>query len=45
MAVPSTIADLDATAANNSPSGSESIGTNLDDYLRAHAAIITQVSN
>ena len=45
MAVPSTIADLDATAANNSPSGSESIGTNLDDYLRAHAAIIKQVSN
>ena len=45
MAVPSTIADLDTVAANNSPSGSESIGTNLDDYLRSHAAIIKQVSN
>lgn len=45
MAVPSTIADLDTVAANNSPSGSESIGTNLDDYLRSHAAIIKQVDN
>ena len=45
MSVPSTVADLSATAALNSPSGSESIGTNLDDYLRAHAAIIRQVSD
>ena len=45
MSVPSTVADLSATAALNSPAGSESIGTNLDDYLRAHAAIIRQVSD
>lgn len=45
MPVPSTIADLDPVAANNYPTGSESVGPNLDDYLRAHAAIIKQVSN
>jgi hypothetical protein len=45
MAVPTSVSDLDAVAANNSPSGSEPIGTNLDNYLRAHAAIIKQVSN
>ena len=44
MAVPTSIADLDVTAANNSPSGSEPVGTNLDNYLRAHASIIKQVS-
>ena len=44
MAVPSSIADLDAVAANNSPAGSDAIGTALDDYLRAHASIIKQVS-
>lgn len=43
MSVPSTVADLSATAALNSPAGSESIGTNLDDYLRSHAAILRQV--
>jgi hypothetical protein len=42
MAVPSSIADLDPVASNNSPSGSEAVGTALDDYLRAHAAIIKQ---
>lgn len=45
MSVPITVADLDATAANNSPLGSEAIGTSLDDYLRAYASIIKQVSN
>jgi hypothetical protein len=42
MAVPTSITDCNATAANNSPAGSDSIGTSLDDYLRAHAAIIRQ---
>ncbi len=42
MAVPSSIADLSTTAASNSPAGSESIGTSLDDYLRAIQAIIKQ---
>jgi microcystin-dependent protein len=45
MPVPTTIADLDPVAANNYPTGSESVGPNLDDYLRAHAAILKQVSN
>lgn len=45
MPVPSSIADLSSTASSNYPSGSESIGTSLDDYLRAHAAIIKQVSD
>lgn len=45
MTVPSSVSDLDPVAANNSPTGSEPIGTNLDDYLRSHAAIIRQVSN
>ena len=43
MAVPTSITDCNATAANNSPAGSDSIGTSLDDYLRSHAAIIRQV--
>lgn len=43
MAVPTSISDCNATAANNSPAGSDSIGTSLDDYLRSHAAIIRQV--
>jgi hypothetical protein len=42
MAVPTTITDLSTTAASNSPSGSESIGTSLDDYLRSVQAIIKQ---
>ena len=44
MGVPATLADLDPIAANNSPSGSDPIGTNLDDYLRSHAAMIKQAS-
>ncbi len=40
MAVPSSVFDLSTTAASNSPAGSESIGTSLDDYLRAIQAII-----
>ena len=44
MGVPATLADLDSIAANNSPSGSDPIGTNLDDYLRSHAAMIKQAA-
>lgn len=40
MGVPATLNDLDPIAANNSPSGSDPIGTNLDDYIRSHAALI-----
>lgn len=43
MPVPTSITDCNATAANNSPAGSDSIGTSLDDYLRSHAAILRQV--
>lgn len=44
MPVPTTIADLSATAASNSPAGSDQVGTSLDDYLRAIQAIIKQES-
>lgn len=40
MAVPTAITDMSATAASNSPSGSESIGSSLDDYLRAYQAVL-----
>lgn len=40
MAVPSTIDDVSATFGDNSPSGSEAILPNLDDYLRRHAQFI-----
>lgn len=43
MAVPTVIGDLDSVAANNSPAGSESVSTNMDNYLRAHAAFIAQL--
>lgn len=43
MPVPSVIGDLDTTASNNSPSGSEAVGTNADNYIRAHAAFIAQL--
>lgn len=39
MPVPTSIADLSQTAASNSPAGSDSIGTSLDDFLRAIQAI------
>lgn len=45
MPVPTTVADLDPVAANNYPIGSENVGPNLDNYLRAHASIIRQVSD
>lgn len=42
MPVPVTIAELDPTAGNNYPSGSDSPST-IDNYLRAHAAFIAQL--
>lgn len=42
MPVPSDITALSATAASNSPAGSESPAT-ADDYFRAHAAFIAQL--
>ena len=44
MPVPSAISDLSTTPGLNSPAGSES-PTSIDDYLRAHAAFIRQVSD
>lgn len=43
MAVPTLITDLSTTAASNSPSGSENVFPNLDDYLRAQAAFLASV--
>lgn len=40
MAVPTRIYDLSATAGNNSPTGGESIGSNLDNYLRGIQAVL-----
>lgn len=40
MPVPSTMADLSLTAANNSPQGTDPIGNALDDYLRSIQAIL-----
>lgn len=45
MAVPTAITDLSTTAASNSPTGNESIGTNLDDYLRTGFAFDRQIYN
>jgi len=42
LAIPEDIADLSITAASNSPAGSTTIGTNMDNYLRAIQAIIKQ---
>lgn len=40
MAVPTVLTDLSTTAANNSPSGSETVGSSLDDYLRGIQAVL-----
>lgn len=45
MPVPSLISDLTSTAATNSPAGSESAKGVVDDYLRAHASFIRQLSD
>lgn len=42
MTVPTVIADLSATAASNSPAGSDAVFPGLDDYLRAAFAFIRQ---
>lgn len=43
MGVPVVITDMSTSAASNSPAGSDSIGTSLDDYIRSHAAFIAQL--
>lgn len=43
MTVPTNIFDLSTTAASNSPAGTDAIGTNLDDFMRAHSAFIAQL--
>ena len=43
MAVPTLITDLSTTIASNSPSGSENVFPNLDDYLRAQSAFLASV--
>ena len=43
MAVPTTLADLSPTLASNSPAGTDVIGTNLDDYIRAAYGFISQL--
>ncbi len=40
MPVPNSMADLAQLASANFPTGTESIGNNLDNYLRSHAAIM-----
>ena len=40
MPVPNSMADLPKLASANFPTGTESIGNNLDNYLRSHGAII-----
>lgn len=44
MPVPSVITDLSATAASNSPAGTDD-RTTADDYFRAHGAFIRQLYN
>lgn len=45
MPVPTTLSDLSTTIGSNYPTGGETVGTNMDDYLRAHAGLIAQVNN
>lgn len=40
MPIPVKMADLSATAASNSPAGTDAIGNSLDDYLRATQSVI-----
>jgi hypothetical protein len=44
MPVPTVLADLSTTLSNNSPPGPETVGTNLDDYLRAGFGLLAQVN-
>lgn len=43
MPVPNTIADLNQAAASNYPLGTDTVGPNLDDYLRAISAFVRQL--
>jgi hypothetical protein len=43
MPVPTLITDLSTTAGSNSPAGTDAIGTDADNYVRAHAAFIAQL--
>lgn len=43
MPVPSTIADLNQTAASNYPLGTDTVGPSLDDYLRAGLSFTRQL--
>lgn len=42
MPIPTTLADLSTTPGDNFPDGGE-LPTTVDDYLRAHAALIAQL--
>lgn len=42
MPVPTSITDLSATAASNSPAGGDALLPELDNFLRAHGAFIRQ---
>ena len=44
MAVPTQLSDLSATAASNSPAGGDTVGTTMDDYIRAIQSIIVRIS-
>lgn len=44
MGVPTQLSDLSATAASNSPAGGDTVGTTMDDFIRAHASIIARIS-
>jgi hypothetical protein len=44
MPVPSNVGDLNPNPAANSPPGNETVGPNLDDYLRAGFAFTRQVA-
>lgn len=43
MPVPNTIADLNQAAASNYPLGTDTVGPNLDDYIRAISAFVRQL--
>ena len=45
MSVPTKLSDLTTDESTNSPSGSDSIGTQMDDYLRATQAILKQYAS
>jgi hypothetical protein len=44
MAVPTTFADLSTTIGSNSPSGSDNVFPDLDNYIRALAGFVASIS-